>query len=308
MNPDADLPPPWPDELQAVFREARGRVWKTEAEVQAFVSRRMAEYNATPQPELGGLSPQQAASLFSGDWETSGALRLPSLPAVDVADAPILKDARVVLETLAEQPLSATATGNLNRAAVRLLLDRGATQDPWLDDLRAKNRAINELEAFPLHLVRITCELGHLLRRARGAFRITRRGRELVAGDRAGELFRTLFITYHRDLNHEYVSRGWPNPALQQTVAFCFHQLGRLARDWVTPEAIAADAVLPAAHPRQDPGGFDELAIQFSARVVHPLVRFGLLERRPLPGRASELGDHEIRKTPVFDRFLRFEL
>src|SRR6185437_6169844 len=72
-------------------------------------------------------------------------------------------------------------------------------------------------------------------------------GRELAAPARAGDLHRVLFFTFHRVFNLAYLDRMEENPALQHTIAFSWYQLGRLAADWGSCEAIAKDAVLPAA-------------------------------------------------------------
>jgi hypothetical protein len=307
MTPPAapGIPAHLPDGIKAILQDLRGGRWTDEAQMQAFVNRRMADYNDAPQDELGGLSPTQTRALFDGDWIASGALRLAPPPAADVINTPFLRDARILLGALAHRPLKATTTGNLNRAALTLLFDLGATRDEWPNEPPPQH-VTTELDTFPFHLVRVTCELDRLVRRYRGSFRITARGRDLATPDRAGELHRTLFLTFQRRLNHGYVYGGAPNPDLQQTIAFCFYRLGTLAAEWVDPRSIAALAVLPAAHPApQDPTDFDLLPYQFAATVVEPLVRFGLLEQRQLPHLPGTLRRHEVRKTALFDQFLR---
>jgi len=289
----------------------RGRSWENPGELRAFVARRMAAYNHTPQVELGGLSPDQAHQLLDGDWETTGALRVGTLSADDAGATPHLVEARALLGALCDAPLGATATGNLNRAALRTLRERGAGKDPEFDHLYTPGPNANELDFFLLHIVRVTCELARLLRRSRGTFRALKLGRELAAPARAGDLHRVLFFTFHRVFNLAYLDRMEENPALQHTIAFSWYQLGRLAADWGSCEAIAKDAVLPAAHPAPPPPSsyrLDDLPFQFRARVVRPLIQFGLLERRPLPGDVGRSRDFEIRKTASFDLFLQFDL
>jgi len=50
------------------------------------------------------------------------------------------------------------------------------------------------------------------------------------------------------------------------------------------------------------------LFLKLDLRVLDPLVGFGLLEDPALPGENPWLPIIEYRRTPLFDRFLRFEL
>jgi hypothetical protein len=42
-------------------------------------------------------------------------------------------------------------------------------------------------------------------------------------------------------------------------------------------------------------------------RVLEPLIEFGVLESRPLPSADKWNRPIEVRKTPLFDRLLRFD-
>ena len=64
-------------ELQALLDEmARDAPFPSIDALNARLAQRMQQYNTTPQPELGGLSPDQAAQLLYGDWATVGAFRV----------------------------------------------------------------------------------------------------------------------------------------------------------------------------------------------------------------------------------------
>ena len=60
---------PLPPGIQAIYSEMASRHFRPLEEVNAFLQRRMDEYNAAPQAELGGLSPVQMYDLLSGDWK-----------------------------------------------------------------------------------------------------------------------------------------------------------------------------------------------------------------------------------------------
>jgi hypothetical protein len=48
---------------------------------------------------------------------------------------------------------------------------------------------------WALHLVRVICQLGGLLRKAKMRFSVTRKGQAMLAEGRAGELYRQIFDT-----------------------------------------------------------------------------------------------------------------
>jgi hypothetical protein len=87
--------PPRPAGVQEIFDELARHEFADLAEAQAFLDRRMAQYNAAPQAELGALSPDQMARLLYGDWEGGGALRLASgVTLEELAGVEILVNAR----------------------------------------------------------------------------------------------------------------------------------------------------------------------------------------------------------------------
>jgi len=74
--------PPHPEGVQSILDDLANGIFSSAEAVNQHLARRMSEYNRTPQPELGGLSPDQTAQLLHGDWISTGALRV-------VGNAPI---------------------------------------------------------------------------------------------------------------------------------------------------------------------------------------------------------------------------
>ena len=95
-------------------------------EAQAFLDRAAKTYNRQPQDELGGLSPDRMHDLLQGDWFTAGPLRLNlEIEPGDVGDVDLLVNARIFLTAVQEAGgIKTTATGNLPRAFVALMLER----------------------------------------------------------------------------------------------------------------------------------------------------------------------------------------
>ncbi len=279
-------------------------------EAQAFLERAAAAYNQQPQDELGGLSPAQMHDLLQGDWFTAGPLRL-NLEIVpdDVRDADLLVNARIFLTAVQEAGgVKATATGNLPRAFVALMLERLRFPAGYVEEIRRYNKTINEHDAYVLHVLRVILELAKLVRRFRGKFVLRPAGRELLAESQAGTLYVRLFRTVFREFNLAYLDGGGPESSgLQHTVAFSLYRLSTAAVEWRNPYELAAEVVLPEVYDELvDPRWDDEAAMRIEARLLRPLEWFGLLERRDLPSPNSFDRPYEVRKTVLFDRFIRF--
>lgn len=279
-------------------------------EAQAFLDRAAAAYNQQPQDELGGLSPDQMHDLLQGDWFTTGPLRLnPEIEPDHVGHTDLLVNARIFLTAVQEAGgIKATATGNLPRAFVALMMERQRFPAGYVDDIRRYNKTINEDDVFLLHVLRVILEVAKLTRRFRGKFVLRPAGRELLGESRAGKLYMRLFRTVFREFNLAYVDGGGPeSPRLQHTVAFSLYRLSTAARVWRDPHELATEVVLPAVYDEMvDPHWDDAAPIGISVRLLQPLVWFGLLERRDLPSPNSFDRPYEVRKTDLFDRFIRF--
>ena len=111
---------PMPAGVESIFEEMQTRQFETMADAQRFMDRRMEEYNARPQEELRGLSPNQVSQLMYGDWLDEGAMRLNThLSLGELAHVNPLHNARLILRYVSERsPVQLTAAGNLRRSAV----------------------------------------------------------------------------------------------------------------------------------------------------------------------------------------------
>lgn len=277
------------------------------------LARRMHDYNAQPQPELGGLSPDEVQQLLSGDWETTGALRVAEDATLDeLRDVPILADARTLLAYVAERaPVKLTNLGNLSRAAVAELVPQLRTLH--VDDEMVRFRAAypirNEGDANWLVLLRHVLLFARLLGKRKGLI-VTGRGRELLDDGHAGALYALLFRTFFRQVDLQFLYLDERHAALQSTLAFTLHQLRHAPTDWTAGEALAATAWLESARDpmtawEEEHGDTRHMA--FEHRVLRPLAMFGLFEWRRTPGVERWSMHHEYRRTALFQRVLRFE-
>ncbi|MEP6495762.1 MAG: hypothetical protein ABJF01_23965 [bacterium] len=302
-----------PPELQSILDElSRAGPFTSIEEVNRLAAARTREYNAAPQVELGGLSPDEMSQLLYGDWISQGALRLnDALRSSELEGAAILADARTLLEFISDEgPLKETAAQNLSRAAVAALLPRlrMPAQRRIAVDV-GEPSPVNEGDVRWLPALRHTMMFAGLLMRRKG-LRVAPRGRELLAAERAGELYTLLFRTLFRTLNLGVFDSDVRHRGLQSTIAFSFYRLMTVAREWATSEALASSAWLESA--KDPPTEWESQNVDFRHyafrhRVLEPLVQFGLVEERVLPTEDRWKDHVAYRSTPVFDRFIRFE-
>jgi hypothetical protein len=165
-----------------------------------------------------------------------------------------LHDARLVLAMLAERGrVKATPKGNLPRAFVaefraqmREAPAETGERPEWEARWEAEHPPRNEEDLRRLHLARVLLELSGLIKRRQGAYSPTRRGEQLAAGERAGQLLATLVRTRFRRLNLAYLDGADDAPGLQQTMGYTLYQFGRVGGEWRTPCDLAGDLVLSA--------------------------------------------------------------
>ena len=319
-----------PPGVQAIHAELASREFADLDDVQAFLERRMAEYNAAPQSELGGLSPAEMFELFGGDWETQGPLRLnEALGAEAFAQAPFVVAARRLLATAAvPKGVPATASaGNLTRKTVADLMDGAPWPPEVLTDARRYNKVINEHDFAPVHVLRIVLELAGLLRRRGKAFRATPAARDLLADERTGTLAARVFRTFYRNFNLAYQGGMDETEPRQPLVPFFLLRLAVLDAVWrplyelaplLHPELTLADELAALderwgrfMRPDERDEEFERMQLPFAFgdldfRVLRPLAWFGLLEVRERPSEMPIVPYCDFRKTALFDQFVTF--
>ena len=307
------MPNPDPrDIIDEVLGDSSRQSFRTKAEAERFVEARVRAYNATPQPELGGLSPAQTYALLYGDWSTTGALIVNTPDPNEIGDPDLLHNVRAFLATLRDEgPAKTTAGGNLSREFVGRMLPRLRWEPGYLERVRLGNKVIDERDVPPLETLRHLLQIAKLIFQRKG-FHISRPGRALLDEARRGELLVLLFLTFFRALDLRSVDGSELDAGLQPTIAFSFWKIRSAAESWVSSAHLAEVAWLESAKdpllPSHELDNLEFRAWRFRRRVVDPLVEFGLLESRDIPADTRTLRAVEVRKTALFDRVLRFQL
>jgi len=300
------LPPLPPDAAEPLRELMQRSASLSKKQFDAEVEKILTATLERPREELCGLSFSQIGLLLASDWKSKDSIvRLDEkLPLAAVQNARFFHNARLLLQNISEAGrVKATGGGNLNRKFVYQMLDVIQLRPAYFDP-REIRKAINEVNVLPLYLARIVAGFANLIRVEKGYFVLRPKGVKLLKENKAGDLYKQLFTTFFRKLNLSILDVEWDFPEVQDTLAFSLYALAKQADDWTSVEDLLEKAFLPgiaAAMPELSYGGSMGWWI-LRHRILLPLNDFGLLE---IDG---EDEDMRVKKTPLFDRFISFDL
>ena len=228
------------------------------------------------------------------------------LNADEIAGSAVARNTFILLQQAIEHGgLPLTATGNLSRAVVTEM--RKLIEWPGYDQADAfrLHKVINEPDFLPLHIVRLLGEAAQLVRIRRGKLVATPLGNAMLSDVRQGSLLAILFhlAFWHMDLG--YFGRGllgsWP----QADVGIVLWSLSVSAGDWQNSEKLTRLCTIP--EPAMFSGTWDKTQYAMEARILRPLLWFGLLEERSETIPNSPFRGHRFyRKARLLDRLLTF--
>lgn len=259
---------------------------------------------AEPWPESGEMSSRQLQALLRANWESHrGAIRFcETLPGQEVERCWILQNVRPFLFACqVEGGVPATAAGNLNRQFVEQMIQTLPASEQWRHQHRRYRKVWNEADFPYLHMLRLLSVSAGLLKLVKRSFCVTAKGRRLLAPERGSQLYGCLFLAHFQKLDWASLDRFPENDALKATIAYSLYTLSRQGCGWQPSQQLASQVLLPAARRGSS-------VREVESRLLEPLVQFGLLDKRPIDYSRSPCSSYEVRKTPLFDRFIRFHL
>ncbi|MEO6959953.1 MAG: hypothetical protein ABI228_00985 [Burkholderiaceae bacterium] len=219
-----------------VFRALReamaNKSFETLDAAQRYADQFMGQVNVAPQADFDGLSAEQMHALlyFPFDCPQLVDLRL-RVPADKVAEAPLMSLFLLLVQAIGDQGLKPTATGNLPRKICRDIALAYYGEARYAEQTRFS--AINsELDFFDLHVARLVGELAGLVRRYKGKFIVSRKGRALLKAPKSDSLYPILFRCYAQVFNWAYRD-GYPDiPFIQQSFLFTLYLLALHGNSW----------------------------------------------------------------------------
>jgi hypothetical protein len=237
------------------------------------------------------------------------AVRISNDLSVDeIVCSPVARNTLILLrQTIQRDGLSLTATGNLSRAAVAEMCKLIEWPDYDQADAFRLHKVINEPDFLPLYVVRQLAQAGTLVRARRGKLLATPVGKSLLSEAGQGSLLAILFhlAFWHMDLGdfRRELLGSWPQP----DAGIVLWSLSVCANDWQSTEKLTRLCTIPK--PEMFSGTWDRTSYAMDARILRPLLWFGLLEHRSEKIPSSRFGEyHFYRKARLFDRLLTFDV
>ena len=283
-------------------------------ELNKHIQKTYSKKNATADPEMGGLSPDQVTRLiyFSWDNETFPIKFNKHLGISDADKSPVFRDARIFLNAILEMKgeKNTTKTSNLSRKAVKLMFDKFEFDEKFRQNTLKYNKVLNEADVWPIHLARILCEGAGIIKRRAGKFFVVKKHLDMLSDEKAGQLYYLLFSAHFTKFNLAYRDQLPDVSGIQKTVPYTFYQLSKLAKKQMNMAGLAPRIFLPAVMKEintQLTSPYAKVEWLIRTRIIEPLEIFGLIEcsRKKQKG-YSEI--EKIKKTPLFDKFMKFEL
>jgi hypothetical protein len=232
-----------------------------------------------------------------------------NLTDAEIAASAVARNMLVLLEgATAPNGLKLTETGNLARSVV----GEFARTMEWpaldIDGVLSVCKVVNEPDILPLHFIRRLALLTKLVRRERGRLKATLLGRKMRTEAKRRSLQALLFQLTCWHVNLGFFDaflppQSWP----QDDIGVLLWSLSVAAAGWQTPEkltrlcAIPVEGVLSAER--------DLATHATEARVLRPLVWYGLLDQKPAKPDSTRFYERQLyRKSALFDRFLTFNV
>jgi hypothetical protein len=226
----------------------------------------------------------------------------------EIAGSPVARNTLILLGQAIERVgLPLTATGNLSRATVAEMCKLIEWPDYDQADAFRLNKVINEPDFLPLHVVRQLAQAATLVRVQRGKLVATPLGKSMLSDAKRGSLLAILFhlAFWHMDLG--YFGRGllgsWP----QADAGVVLWSLSVCANDWQSAEKLTRLCTIPELAMFSET--WDRTPYAMEAKILRPLLWFGLLEHRSEKVPSGRFGEHHFyRKAELFDRLLAFDV
>ena len=300
------------------FREAVKRGWQPEEAVSADdgdgeprdagAMLEMSEWPGGVEPVWNLLEPESARALRAEPAADNPTLRLAAdLPDEAFGESAFVRNALIAFEVIGKEFLPRrTEKGHFGRDMVASM--RKAMTWPGMEatEQYRTGKALREGDVWELHLLHRLMEQAGLVDRRAFLGQVTPLGHEMREPGRRGALqallFRHLFWHAHLSEFVETFPRGLPGRWPQDDIGVILWGLSNVAGEWQSVDTLRAlTAVRDDAVARMH---WNAEGSMFVGRVLGLLRWFGLLEYRGPPDMA-EVG---WRKTPLFDRFLSFDV
>ncbi|HDP35239.1 MAG TPA: hypothetical protein ENN29_09045 [Candidatus Hydrogenedentes bacterium] len=307
------LDPKIEEEFIRLLQERRPETFE---EAFSILKEFVAERALLPKRDFDGLSLEQLYRMLNTPWDDpdSAIMLREDVSSELLSNNTMLHNARLLLNKIQETGHDkATAKGNLNQKLVKAL--RPHLKGTYLAQSRYDDykKVWREGDLRPLIILRALLLEGRYLRKAKGFFKVTQKGKRLLAPEKDGALLADLFHTYFRKYNIAYADRLPPCETIQYSIPYSLLMIKRYATEWIALEDLS-ELIFPPFVEEQIRMENSEFYFTFLARirVLEPLREFGLLESNEDEEDDETFGflsdRSRLRITPLFDALIEFRL
>jgi hypothetical protein len=275
-------------------------------------------------PWLGDIGPERLDALTTGSMADADSVvrlqdRLDESALGDPAAldrVPLLRDALVLLRLLeAEEPLKATQKGFLPRRLVQRFWEEREK-----DRVEAMFRPYKEFDDNRGHRIRLCAEHAGLMKKHRGAFSLTRRGRQLLGDERLGSIYGLLFRASTEKVRWDAFTGGQNVPEIQWAFPaglLLFHRRARggeradqLVHDFLPVLELLRSLELDRDHDltRADHLVRIQLIDRFGFELGLLEVADGAQQGAQRKDEAHDHGKRSVQPTALFDALFEWQL
>jgi len=273
----------------------------------------MDAHNFTPNPKLGGFTPESLYRLYRLEWNTPNCpLKLGSdLPLSTLSAAPVFTGMRnLLLYAVEKGGLALTVNGYLKRTVVADVVGWFMTETEQRKFFKYA-KVMNESDSMPVWRARIVLELSGMLRKNKGRFVVPKNKLPLLKEEKAGKLAALLFTSYFRKYNLGHMTH-YPDgvDVIQNDVAYVLYNLGRIARSWTPlvdlPEKVLNPYTLDCLQEALADNIYSKLHNILDFYLLRNFERWGLVECQREP--KDHFSDKaRIKTSPLYDQWIRFD-
>ena len=295
-----------------ITEEISDREFGSLAELQAELDEISRGRNRTPLEDFCGLSPEQMHRILHFPFDSPEIVSFSDICQVP-PETPVLVLFSLLANGCGDRGLKATAKGFLPQ----LFCQQAATTF-WSNDEHDKKiprfKIRKELDFGELHVVRIVAQTAGLLRKYRGRFMLTKKCRHLLSAPENGRIYLELFKAHTRSFNWAYRDLYEEAGIIQLSFLFSLFLLHEFGDDFRQPSFYedkfmqafpTAVREIPYPHYRTRE---EHIGACYSLRTMERFAHFfGLIEIRNHSDYLFRR-DYEIRKRPLLDEFVSFNV
>ncbi len=304
-------PPILQDMKEDISSLIADRNFESMEELQAALDQYNRQQNNAPREEFHGLSPEEMHCFLHKPLESSELVTFSQVLQTE----PESKAAFILsmlVEEIGEDGTKLTAKGNLGQKFCQEASKKYFARYP--DSMMSRLTVQSETNFEPLHAVRLTAQLGGLLRKYKGRLLLTKKCRKALEHNGLLELYPLLIQAYIQKFNWGYRDGYQELPFVQQSFLFTLYLLHKYGNSW-RPATFYNDNYLQAfpmilqeieSKPCEPPE--DTLRNCYSLRTLQRFAGFFGLAHIEQVSREPINREYRVRATELLDEMIHFHL